>query len=620
MQSAEPICVERLLPQPKSFRRGKGRFTMSPETRVEIEVDDSRVGRAFERWRSRIRAFAGPSLANSIKLTLDASINKSPDSYRLKVQPQEITIIGGSPAGCFYGLKTLAQLTNFADGAIASCTIEDWPDFSRRGLLHDVTRGKVPKIATLKNLVDRLAALKINQLQLNIEHAFCFAFDPQICDEQHGLTTGEVQQLDAYCQERFITLIPAIATLGHMGYILSMPQYCHLSELAPGKTWSEMTWPERARGLTLNCSDPASATLVENIVSDIAAAFSSPIINICGDEPHDLGKSKSWENASAPKPTQAYIRHLNRLHEVCSRNGKQMQLWSDVVVNHPEYWCDLPKDATILHWGYDDKANYKATHRLVHAGFDTYVCPGTSGWKRILSAISLAERNIQTFASIGLESGASGLLNTDWGDHGHFNPMSCSWHGITFGAACAWNASQPAGREFDRAMSAQTISADRSDNSVLEGLDYLRAMDQIAGASETWRLLWMPMTTAKADTAVPDAENLKALQELARKAGDWWASPGMELCADEMDAREISLACRFLEIFGDKMLLTHSKACVRPRESNQRDEWADRMRVACEDYAICWRERNKESGLNDILFALQNVEGEMRSEMRNIAV
>lgn len=43
--------------------------------------------------------------------------------------------------------------------------IEDWPDFKSRGFLHDITRGKVPRLETLKELADRLSFYKVNQLQ-----------------------------------------------------------------------------------------------------------------------------------------------------------------------------------------------------------------------------------------------------------------------------------------------------------------------------------------------------------------------------------------------------------------------------------------------------------------------
>lgn len=52
--------------------------------------------------------------------------------------------------------------------------IEDWPDLPRRGLMLDISRGKVPQMERLYRLVDLLADLKLNELQLYTEHTFAY--------------------------------------------------------------------------------------------------------------------------------------------------------------------------------------------------------------------------------------------------------------------------------------------------------------------------------------------------------------------------------------------------------------------------------------------------------------
>ena len=44
----------------------------------------------------------------------------------------------------------------------------------------DVSRDKVPTIATLTALVDRLASLKVNQVQLYSEHTFAYRDHPEV--------------------------------------------------------------------------------------------------------------------------------------------------------------------------------------------------------------------------------------------------------------------------------------------------------------------------------------------------------------------------------------------------------------------------------------------------------
>ena len=90
--------------------------------------------------------------------------NDGSERYVIEISENKIILDAGSEKGAFYGIQTLRQI--FRNNKIPCCRIEDEPDFSYRGFYHDVTRGKVPKLETLKELVDMLAYLKINSLQL----------------------------------------------------------------------------------------------------------------------------------------------------------------------------------------------------------------------------------------------------------------------------------------------------------------------------------------------------------------------------------------------------------------------------------------------------------------------
>lgn len=544
----------------------------------------------------------------TVVIAIDRSQVEHRDGYRLIISPNGIQLLGGSPAGCFYGLQTLTQLTDFAKCEVPCCVIDDYPDFTTRGLLHDVTRGKVPTLDTLKTIVDRLAAWKINQLQLYIEHAFTFAFDPDICGPDDGLTPDEIRELDAYCRERFIDLVPAVATLGHMGRILSMPKYRHLAEIEPTKTWADMSWPERARGFTLDIMNPESHALVERIWSEILGAFSSPIVNICGDEPWDLGNGRNRERFAATGTGPPYIDHILRTHALCAARGRRTQVWSDVVANHPELFDRLPKDLTVLHWGYDDSADYEGTRKFTNAGLDTIVCPGTSGWKRIINAMNLAERNISAFAAAGRKHGATGLLNTDWGDHGHFNSLACSWHGIALGAALSWNAEQPIGNDFDRRFAKTVLGLADA-----EPISALRKASAIADHCETWRVLWQPLQQVRDDPTLPKLEDAQKAAEFALIAPRRFESCGSR-DFDPRDIAELTLACRFTALFTEKVRGLHTPSPFQGEGGGEsHTDVRDTIPELADAFARCWLARNKPSALQAILGALKDAVRDVRT-------
>ena len=99
----------------------------------------------------------------------------------------------------------------------------------------------------------------------------------------------------------------------------------------------------------------------------------------------------------------------------------------------------------MLEWGYE--ANHPFSEHcatLAETGLKFYVCPGASNWCSLAGRTSNMFDNIRNAARDGLRHGASGLLNTSWGDYGHWDPLPVAYLGFLTGAAFSWNASDPA--------------------------------------------------------------------------------------------------------------------------------------------------------------------------------
>ena len=116
-----------------------------------------------------------------------------PEGYRLTVTPDRVVIEARDEAGAFYARATLAQLVRLhaAAGKLPALAIEDAPDFAERGVMLDVSRDKVPTMATLYRLIDELALFKINRLQLYFEHTFAYRAHPLVWAEASPLTGRE---------------------------------------------------------------------------------------------------------------------------------------------------------------------------------------------------------------------------------------------------------------------------------------------------------------------------------------------------------------------------------------------------------------------------------------------
>ncbi|HUC42538.1 MAG TPA: glycoside hydrolase family 20 zincin-like fold domain-containing protein, partial [Candidatus Sulfotelmatobacter sp.] len=139
-----------------------------------------------------------------------AASGLGPEGYRLTAGDARVVIESGGPAGAFYARATLAQLCRLHEsaGAIPGLFIEDRPDLAYRGVMLDVSRDRVPTIATLHRLVDELSSWKVNVLQLYTEHTFAYPGHADVWKDASPLTAVEIQDLDAYCRERFVELVP----------------------------------------------------------------------------------------------------------------------------------------------------------------------------------------------------------------------------------------------------------------------------------------------------------------------------------------------------------------------------------------------------------------------------
>lgn len=360
-------------------------------------------------------------------------------AYRLRITPDRIAIEAGDAAGIFYGKKTLEQIRGQYSGALPCLEIDDRPDFPVRGFYHDVTRGKVPKLRTLLALADTCARYKLNQLQLYIEHTFAFRRHREVWAGSDPLTADEIRTLDAHCAERHIDLVPSFSTFGHLYGWIRTKKFAHLNELDRDAMAEPFNWWDRQLHYTLDCRNPESIALVRGIIAEVRPLFRSSLFNLCGDETFDLGKGKNKALAGTIGAGRLYVEFLRQVMDAVREAGATPMFWGDVIGTHPELIGEIPADAIALDWDYGAGLKDSKAGLMQKSGRTYYVCPGVSGWARWMNDFRTAHRNITRFARLGKSRGATGLLNTDWGDYGHVNALGLSIPGLIVGACAGWN-------------------------------------------------------------------------------------------------------------------------------------------------------------------------------------
>lgn len=414
-----------------------------------------------------------------------------PASYVLRIDPVSgAHLLAQDEEGARYGRATLRQLA--ADPAgIPAGLIEDWPSFKVRGVSLDISRGRVPRLPALFDFAERLADLKVNHLQLYMEDSFRFPSHPGIGNPDGGLSPADIRALDGHCAALGIELTPSLASLGHLSKVLSLPAYRHLAEdlgtgtypVPPATDLAQSSWQA---GWTLSPGDPDGLAFLSSLYQDLLPNFRSARFNACLDEPFDLGFGRSRGRCAEIGLTQVYLQHLLAVKALAAERGKtELLVWGDMLLSHPEALDQLPKDVTVLDWHYDENADLSSFASLRERGLPVWACPSTNSWGCFFPRLSMARDNIRRTARAAAAAGAEGLLNTVWGDDGHFNPPGCEWHGLALGAECAWN--PEADERFDERFCRRYLGrSDPATVAALARLGDLATLLQHGGRSSFW--------------------------------------------------------------------------------------------------------------------------------------
>jgi hexosaminidase len=575
-----------LLPKPVDLMFVKGMFSFDSDTLIVIPAqagDDAwfaarqlqgEVQAAADLKLPIVKACEPPRLVNVVLLVCGAeqaaSFGVEPvvvpaqeavatQAYALKLQRGRALLYAEAADGLFYAVQTLRQLVRLQGRALPTLTLRDWPALPYRGLMLDISRRKVPTLATLKHLVEELSQYKLNVLQLYTEHTFQFPCHPKIGAGCGSLSSEDIVELDAFCRRRHVELMPNLQSFGHQRNILLIPEYAHLAE-------SDLLW-------TLSPAFEETYTLLDELYGDMLPAFSSATMNVCCDETYDLGMgaSKALVSESGGGQTgvgRVYLNHILRVRELAAGCGRRIQVWGDILLHHPELIDEMPDDVTLLDWCYDPADEYATVQTFAQAGRRFWVCPGVGSWNSLFPRLEGARVNIRNLVRDGVAAGAEGMLNTDWGDFGHYQHLGLSWHGYLLGAAQGWTGGTTDDEEYDVAFGALFFGPGQE--AILEamrGLARTNDLPGVRGPNRSHTVLALfdePLVgeTVEGDEALP-AATLLEMQALAeRPAGICDAlAPGHPR---ERTLREMASAARLTAYAARKTALGQAiRASVR---------------------------------------------------------
>ncbi|MFD7919165.1 glycoside hydrolase family 20 protein [Streptomyces sp. NPDC059740] len=311
--------------------------------------------------------------------TGDPSHATADEAYTLRTADAAVTITAATPAGVFYGTRTLVQAER-TGGGLPEGTVHDRPDRARRGLILDIAR-KPYSADWIADRIREMGDLKLNELQLHFgdDQGWRIESDshPEIVSRDH-LSKAQVRTLLRLAASRHINVVPEIDSPGHLNAVIAKHPELQLLSSSGGK-------PEG----TVDPTDPAAAKLVDQLLREYAQLFPGKSFHLGGDEFLPL-RNKTPDTTYADLKKKAVQRYgdkgsiqdlvaawLNAREKTVRAAGKtDVAAWNDGFFADGQVKADA--DRGVVYWtgkepGERDPADYLKEGRKVVNANDEYL-------------------------------------------------------------------------------------------------------------------------------------------------------------------------------------------------------------------------------------------------------
>jgi hypothetical protein len=379
------VALELLLPAPREMEIGAGHVSLGPLIQLSVP----------EKWRSAVDRYlwvldealqarkAGPvtvvkeASAAVIRLVQKDEGALPENGYELKMGGDVIELAACDPGGVFNGLATLSQLIELcgSEALEAPCgRIRDWPDVTTRAVHIDLTCQQY-QVTYVQRLMRTLARYKVNTILMEYSDMFPFREHKAIC-RHDAFSEKELEAIRQTAEECHQEIIPFLQCAGHLEYVLTRPEYAHLSEGHGGYSYC----------LANEAVVPFAQSLIDEIVTQHPGLKR---LHIGGDE---VGPERGWPGTCqrCAKVTDfhaRYLKHYARLAGHCLKRGLTPLLWTDVIAPFGlqkdtaamaakirEATQVLPREIVGVDWNYYSR-NFLVVPVLRDAGFRAFTAP-----------------------------------------------------------------------------------------------------------------------------------------------------------------------------------------------------------------------------------------------------
>jgi hexosaminidase len=408
-----------------------------------------------------------PVVAKPGKGTVEVRISKielpvAPEGYVLVVGKDLIEISANDAAGLFYGLATLEQMlqdSRDTQTPLPICTIEDWPTLVYRAV-HIDTKHHLDQVGYYYDLIDRLAAIKINAIIWEFEDKLGYRSQPKVAAPQ-AISIEEMAAITRYARRRHIEISPLVQGLGHASFVLKHKEYHYLRDDAKSD-WAFCPINEETYKVQFDLYRDA-----------MLATPGSRFLHVGGDEVN-VGKSPlSKPYLEKHGKLDLYLYWLRKVCKFAEENGRIPVCWDDMILKHGGVYRSthdskvnteqakkewqagypkldallerFPKNCYYMRWNYtmaNQPGNLLALDWYRDRGLKAMIATAAQNTKLLLPQ---ADRvNVTwSFDNIAAKRGIKYSLSTAWDDSSPH--METYWRGLVAAGEYGWS---PQGRSL----------------------------------------------------------------------------------------------------------------------------------------------------------------------------
>jgi len=469
------------------------------------------------------------------------------EGYLLKTDSLGVRLVAQTPAGLFNGLMTLVQLVKaHPDAQLPGLLIKDYPDLAWRGVSDDISRGQVSTMENFQAIIRYLAEHKMNIYMPYLEDLVQLQKYPDIGAGRGALSKAEIKALQDYAEQYFITIIPIFQTLGHYENILNMPDYRQYAEF-PGAA-------------SLNVLSRKTDRFLFDMLEEVIPMFDSRYFHIGCDESWDVGLGATYDAAQELGTAELHARHYQKVYEKVKQMGKEVLMYGDIILRHPEILDLIPKDIIIVDWHYYATDQYPSVAKFKEAGFKVLVSPGIYNWRNPVPNATRAWINISNLNYEGYRQNALGSITSNWGDYGGPNFREMNYLGYAYGAETAWNPDGADGNTINHRFMQQFWG---TRDPVLHSL--LLHLDEIPHYTD-YKRIWRQPFYEKEERPAEILFTAAQLQQHARQARQLLAQMRKKVAynADKLDYYEFG--AQIGKFTGAKLAFARRIAWIREHE------------------------------------------------------